>query len=334
MRIRSTAAAATATAAMLALSACGGDDGDSGGDGGSGDGDYVTDLTFGTGGTSGTYYPLGGELTDIFSSSIDDISVNYVESGASAENLGQIYQEEWQLGMTQNDTANLAVNGELEGLEGEQIDNVGWIANLYPEAAHLIVREDAGIESVEDLEGATVAVGDAGSGTRAISDAILSAYGLEEGDYTPEVTDFGTSTEMLADGQIDATIFVVGTPVAGLTQLAASTDVELLPVEDEQAETISENSGAEAYDISADTYDFLDEDVQTVSVFASLVASTSQISEDVAYEMTQAIFENSDDITLEVGDSISQDEALVGVGDVPLHPGAERYYDEQGVELP
>ncbi|GAA3279957.1 TAXI family TRAP transporter solute-binding subunit [Nesterenkonia halobia] len=334
MRIRSTAAAATATAAMLALSACGGDDGDSGGDGGSGDGDYVTDLTFGTGGTSGTYYPLGGELTDIFSSSIDDISVNYVESGASAENLGQIFQEEWQLGMTQNDTANLAVNGELEGLEGEQIDNVGWIANLYPEAAHLIVREDAGIESVEDLEGATVAVGDAGSGTRAISDAILSAYGLEEGDYTPEVTDFGTSTEMLADGQIDATIFVVGTPVAGLTQLAASTDVELLPVEDEQAETISENSGAEAYDISADSYDFLDEDVQTVSVFASLVASTSQVSEDVAYEMTQAIFENSDDITLEVGDSINQDEALVGVGDVPLHPGAERYYDEQGVELP
>lgn len=334
MRIRSTAAAATAAAAMLALSACGGDDGGSGGDGGSGDGDYVTDLTFGTGGTSGTYYPLGGELTDIFSSSIDDISVNYVESGASAENLGQIFQEEWQLGMTQNDTANLAVNGELEGLEGEQIDNVGWIANLYPEAAHLIVREDAGIESVEDLEGATVAVGDAGSGTRAISDAILSAYGLEEGDYTPEVTDFGTSTEMLADGQIDATIFVVGTPVAGLTELAASTDVELLPVEDEQAETISENSGAEAYDISADKYDFLEEDVQTVSVFASLVASTSQVSEDVAYEMTQAIFENSDDITLEVGDSISQDEALVGVGDVPLHPGAERYYDEQGVELP
>lgn len=334
MRIRSTAAAATAAAAMLALSACGGDDGESGGDGGSGDGDFVTDLTFGTGGTSGTYYPLGGELTDIFSSSIDDISVNYVESGASAENLGQIYQEEWQLGMTQNDTANLAVNGELEGLEGEQIDNVGWIANLYPEAAHLIVREDAGIESVEDLEGATVAVGDAGSGTRAISDAILSAYGLEEGDYTPEVTDFGTSTEMLADGQIDATIFVVGTPVAGLTQLAASTDVELLPVEDEQAETISEDSGAEAYTISSDKYDFLEEDVQTVSVFASLVASTSQVSEDVAYEMTKAIFENSDDITLEVGDSITQDEALVGIGDVPLHPGAERYYDEQGVELP
>ncbi|WP_010523690.1 TAXI family TRAP transporter solute-binding subunit [Nesterenkonia sp. F] len=334
MRIRSTAAAATAAAAMLALSACGGDDGESGGDGGSGDGDFVTDLTFGTGGTSGTYYPLGGELTDIFSSSIDDVSVNYVESGASAENLGQIYQEEWQLGMTQNDTANLAVNGELEGLEGEQIDNVGWIANLYPEAAHIIVREDADIDSVEDLEGATVAVGDAGSGTRAISDAILSAYGLEEGDYTPEVTDFGTSTEMLADGQIDATIFVVGTPVAGLTQLAASTDVELLPVEDEQAETISEESGAEAYDISADAYDFLDEDVQTVSVFASLVASTSQVSEDVAYEMTQAIFENSDQITLDVGGSITQDEALVGIGDVPLHPGAERYYDEQGVELP
>ncbi|MGQ7786525.1 TAXI family TRAP transporter solute-binding subunit [Nesterenkonia sp. K-15-9-6] len=335
MRIRRTAAAVTAAAAMVALSACG-DDAEGNGEDVEvgGEEDFVTDLTFGTGGTAGTYYPLGGELSDIFEANTSADSVNYVESGGSGENLGQMYQEEWQLGLTQNDTANDGVNGQLDDLDGVELDNIGWIANLYPEAAHIVVRADSGFDSVDDLEGATIAVGDAGSGTRAISDAILAAHGLEEGDYTPEVTDFGASTEMLADNQIDASIFVVGTPVAGLTQLAASTDVDLLGLDDAIADEISGDSGAEPYDISAEAYDFLDEDVATVSVFAALAASTTQVSEDLGYEITEAIFEHADEITLDVGESIDMEEALLGIGDVPLHPGAERYYDEQGIDLP
>src|SRR5699024_7931633 len=82
----------------------------------SGGGETTHALPIGTGGTSGTYYPLGGELATIFESNVDGVTVNYVESGASAENLGKIYQGEWQMGFTQSDTANDAVNGELEDL--------------------------------------------------------------------------------------------------------------------------------------------------------------------------------------------------------------------------
>lgn len=328
MNIRRMTVAAVAALA-LTLSACGSSGGSDGGD------DQTTnDLTFGTGGTSGTYYPLGGELATIFEDNVDGVSVNYVESGASAENLGKIYQGEWQLGFTQSDTANNAVNGELEDLDGTKIDNAGWIASLYPEAAHIIVREDSGIKSVKDLKGKKIAVGDAGSGTRAISDAILDAAGIGESDYTPEITDFGASTDMLADKQIDATIFVVGTPVAGLTQLAATTDVKLLGLDDDMTGKIEDGSGAESYDIPADAYDFLDEDVPTVSVFASLVASTDQVSEDTAYGLTKALFAHTDDITLDVGKLITKDTAMLGIGDVPLHPGAEKFYKEEGIELP
>ncbi|WP_291545897.1 TAXI family TRAP transporter solute-binding subunit [Brevibacterium sp.] len=328
MNIRRMTVAAVAALA-LTLSACGSSGGSDGGD------DQTTnDLTFGTGGTSGTYYPLGGELATIFEDNVDGLTVNYVESGASAENLGKIYQGEWQLGFTQSDTANNAVNGELEDLDGTKIDNVGWIASLYPEAAHIIVREDSGIKSVKDLKGKKIAVGDAGSGTRAISDAILDAAGIGESDYTPEITDFGASTDMLADKQIDATIFVVGTPVAGLTQLAATTDVKLLGLDKETTSAIEEDSGAESYDIPADAYDFLKEDVPTVSVFASLVASTDQVSEDTAYNMTKVLFENSDKVTLDVGKLITKDTAMLGIGDVPLHPGAQKYYEEEGIDLP
>ncbi|MDN5806635.1 MAG: TAXI family TRAP transporter solute-binding subunit [Brevibacterium sp.] len=327
MNIRRMTVAAIAALA-LSLSACGS------GSGGGGEGETTDDLTLGTGGTSGTYYPLGGELASIFEENVDGVTVNYVESGASAENLGKIYQGEWQLGFTQSDTANNAVKGELEDLDGTKIDNVGWIASMYPEAAHIIVREDSGIESVKDLKGKKVAVGDAGSGTRAISDAVLNAADISESDYTPEITDFGASTDMLADKQIDATIFVVGTPVAGLTQLAATTDVKLLGLEEETTSAIEENTGAESYDIPADAYDFLDEDVSTVSVFASLVASTDQVSEDTAYGLTKAMFEHTDEVTLDVGKLITKDTAMLGIGDVPLHPGAKKYYDEEGIDLP
>jgi len=335
MKPRRLMTALTATAAMLALAACGGGgdteadtNGEEAQEGG------MTDLILATGGTAGVYYPFGGELATLYENEIDGISVNYVESGGSAENVGQIYQEEWQIGFSDNGTAELAVRGELPGLEGEELDNLGWIGNLYPEALHVIVRDDSEYESIADLEGATIAVGDAGSGTRITSDKVLDAYGLTEEDYEPEVTDFGSSTEMLADGQIDATMFVVGTPVAGLTQLSATTDVRLLPVEDDVASEVEEAGSETAYDIPADVYDFLEEDVQTVAVFASLIASTTQVSEDIGYEITKATFENADSITVEAAQFVDIDEALLGIGEIPLHPGAERYFEEVGLDLP
>jgi len=331
MKARRIITGLTTAAAMLALTACGGDNGNAEAES---EENFTNDLVFATGGTAGVYYPFGGELATIYENEIDDVTVNYVESGGSAENVGQIYQEEWQIGFADNGTANLAVQGELPGLEGETLDNIGWIGNLYPEALHIVVRDDSGYESIADLEGATIAVGDAGSGTRITSDAVLASYGLEEGDYEPEVTDFGSSTEMLADGQIDATMFVVGTPVAGLTQLSAQTDVRLLPVEDDVAAEVEEAGNETPYDIPADAYDFLEEDLSTVAVFAAIVASTTQVSEDVGYELTKATFENADSITVEAAQFVDIEEAVLGIGDIPLHPGAQRYFEEEGIELP
>lgn len=350
MSIRRKAAALTAVAAMTALAACSSDDGDTssddedadgadveettdeGGDeGGEASGDFITDLTFASGGTAGAYYPLAGELSTIFSDNTE-ASVNYVESGGSLDNLGQILQGQAQLILTQNDTAANAVNGDLgDDLEGVVVDNVGWIANLYPEAMHIIVRDDSDIETIEDLDGATIAVGDVGSGTRDISDAILDFYDI---DYTAEETDFGSSTEMLGDDQIDATMFVVGVPVAGLVELSATTDVRMISLDEADAEEISAGGFYETYEISSDSYDAIDEDITTISVFAALAASTDEVSEDLGYEITEALFDHAGDVTVEVGENIDVDEALFGVGDIPLHPGAERYYDEHGIELP
>ena len=334
MRRRSFAALGGSILGLGVLAACGDDgggDGDGGGGGnGGGDGDFVTDLTFGTGGTGGVYYPLGGEYSGIYEDNIDDLTVNYTDSGASVENIGMIFQEEWQLGIVQSDTANAAVNG-TDDFDGAQVDNLGWIAALYPEAAHLVTLEGGGIESVEDLQGARIAVGDVGSGTRAASDAILAAYGIEEGDYEPFEQDFSSSLDLLRDGNIDASIFVVGTPTGALGDLAATNDVKLISLDEETAQQIADETLYDVYSIEPDSYDFLTEPVTTLSVAAALVASTSQVSPEVGYEITAATFEHAEQITLPQSELITHDYALFGQGDVPLHPGAEQYYEEQGL---
>ena len=328
MRIgRRTFATLGPLAALGLLAACS-DDG--GGGGGGGEGDFVTDLTFGTGGTGGVYYPLGGEYAAIYEENIDGVTVTYTDSGASVENIGKIFQGEWQLGIVQSDTANTAVLGEGE-FEGAQVDNIGWIAGLYPEAAHIVTLAGNGIESAADLKGKKIAVGDVGSGTRAVSDAILAAYDIGEDDYEAFEQDFASSLDLLRDNNIDASVFVVGTPTGSLGDLAATNEVKLVSLDEDTAQQIADESLYDVYTISPDAYDFLDEDVTTLSVAAALVASTTQISPDLGYEITAAIFEHADQITLPQGDLISHDYALFGQGDVPLHPGAQRYYEEQGL---
>ena len=329
MRTRRTMVALGSIALLMTAAACG-SGGDDGGGGGGGDGDYRTNLTLGTGGTGGVYYPLGGEYSKIWQNNIDGLKVKYTDSGASVENLGKIYQGDWQLGIAQSDTVNSAIAGDGE-FKDAKVDNVGWIAALYPEAAHIVTLKGNDIDSVEDLKGANIAVGDVGSGTRAVSDAILDSYGIKKGDYKPFEQDFASSLDLLKDGNIDASIFVVGTPTGSLGNLAATNDVELVSLDQDKADEIESNTRFDAYDIEADSYDFLKDDVTTVSVAATLVASTDQVSPDLAYKITKSTFENSDKITLPQGDLISEDYALTGRDEVPLHPGAKKYYKEQGL---
>ena len=328
MRIgRRTFATLGPLAALGLLAACS-DDG--GGGGGGGEGDFVTDLTFGTGGTGGVYYPLGGEYAAIYEENIDGVTVTYTDSGASVENIGKIFQGEWQLGIVQSDTANTAVLGEGE-FEGAQVDNIGWIAGLYPEAAHIVTLAGNGIESAADLKGKKIAVGDVGSGTRAVSDAILAAYDIGEGDYEPFEQDFASSLDLLRDNNIDASVFVVGTPTGSLGDLAATNEVKLVSLDEDKAEQVAGESLFEVYTIEPDAYDFLEEPVVTLSVAAALVASLDQVSEEVGYEITKATFEHADAITLPQGGLISHDFALTGQGEVPMHPGAQKYYEEEGL---
>src|SRR5699024_1098884 len=325
---------------MLVLAACGnGDEGaedgaesedaettEEGGDA-EAEGETPDFLTLLTGGTSGTYYPLGGEMASNITNEAG-IQTDALSSNASADNIIDLQGGVADLVMVQTDTIAQAVEG-TGAFEGEAVDNVLALGSLYPETVQIVTTADSGIESVEDLEGQTVSVGAPGSGTFYNAEQILEIHGLTLDDIDAQNLDFGESTGGIQDGNIDAAIITGGTPTGAVEELTATVDVKILPIEQDKIEELVEQYPFYAEDtVASGTYG-IDEDVTTVAVLA-MIAVTDSLSDDAVYDITAAIYENTESMAHARAEDITIDSALDGIG-VDMHPGAERYFDEQGV---
>ncbi|MGJ9382563.1 TAXI family TRAP transporter solute-binding subunit [Salipaludibacillus sp. CF4.18] len=294
----------------------------------------VGNLQIGTGGTGGTYYPLGQEMATVISANIEgyeDFDLSAVSSGASVDNLSNILQGEIALGMTVHLPAVDALTGAGD-FEGVAVENFGFMGHIYPEVMQIVTPADSGIETIEDLEGADIAIGPPGSGTQSAARLILEAHGLEEGDYNAYEEDFGDAAGRIQDGNLDASFGLLGLPASSIEELAISRDVNFISLTEDGLAYIEENSGYGSFEIPADTYDFLEEDVTAITAYAVLVGSTDLINEDLGYAITKALYENSDDITHPQGDHTTKENILLGSNDLPIHPGAQRYFDEEGIE--
>lgn len=287
-----------------------------------------TQLQLGTGSTGGTYYPLGTEIANVVSD-VEGLSVSAVSSGASLENLASIGKGEMDLGMTVHLPALDALNGT--GSFEAPVDNFGFMGHIYPEVMQVVTTKSSGITSIADLKGKRIAIGPAGSGTQDAAKMILSAYGIEDGDYEAFPEGFGNAAGQLQDGNIDALFGLLGLPASAVNELALNRDVVILDIEGEALEHILANSGYGQIEIPADSYDFLDDSVSTITAYAVLVGSTDTIDEDLGYEITKAMFENSSDITHDQARHLTKENALNGSEGLPLHPGAEKYFKEIGL---
>lgn len=318
-----------ALAFVLAACGGGGDEGaDSGGDSGDGGGgDKPTALSMLTGGTSGTYYPLGGEMAQIITEETG-IQTDALSSNASADNVISLQEGEAELAFVQTDVVAFAKEG-VNAFEGNPVDNVLAIGNLYPETVQIVVVDES-INSVEDLAGKKVSVGAPGSGTYVNAEQILEVHGMTMDDLDTQHLDFGESTGGMQDGNIDAAFITAGTPTGAVEGLGATTDFKILTIAQDKIDALIEKYPYYAEDtIPAGTYAGIDEEVTTVAVGAML-AVTDTLSEDVVYDITKAIYENVDSITHAKGEFISTESAVEGVG-IDFHPGAEKYFKEIGV---
>ena len=305
----------------MVLGACGGSDDAAGGS--------PSELSLLTGGTGGTYFPLGGELANIIQDETDIESANAQSSGASVENMQILQDGDADIAFTQTDIAAYATNGELMFEDGK-VDNIQAIGTLYPETIQVVTLQETGISSIDDLKGKKVSVGAPGSGTYANAEQVLEIHGISMEDIDAQHLAFDESTEGIQDGTIDAAFITSGTPTGAVEGLSAVKPVTILPIEDDKISELVEKYPYYAEDtIKSGTYG-LESEVKTVAVLAMLV-TRSDLEEDYVYQLTKAIFDNSDKITHAKGEFITADSALEGVG-IDIHPGAQKYFDEKGVE--
>ena len=181
---------------------------------------------------------------------------------------------------------------------------------------------------------AKIAIGPPASETNTISKVILGAYGVEEGDFQAFQEGFGDAADLVQDGNIDISVGVLGLPAGSIESLQASTgDVVMLDISTDVIGDIEEQSKYEHYVIPKDSYDFLDSDVDTIAAYAVLMGNTDTIDEELGYELAKIMVENVDEITHAQSEEMTLENALNGAEGIPIHPGAKKYYEEQGLTV-
>lgn len=290
-------------------------------------------FRIGTGGTAGTYYPVGGMLANAISNPPQLVSTA-VASNGSVANVNAIAGGNMESGFTQADVAYWAYTG-TGVFDGKQKNaDLRSIANLYPESVHIVVRKGSGLKSIADLKGKKVSLDEPGSGSLINARAVLAAYGITEKDISPEYLKPNQAAEKMKDGAVDAFFITGGYPMSAISELATSGHgVELLPISGEAAEKLMKDAPFFSKDeIPAGSY----KDVPataTLAVGAQWVTS-AKIPEEVVYNVVKNLWSEKTRAVLDAGHAkgklIRSDSALSGLA-VPLHPGAEKYYKEAGI---
>ncbi|MCA0918770.1 TAXI family TRAP transporter solute-binding subunit [Pseudooceanicola nanhaiensis] len=308
------------------------------------------DMAFfriGTGGTAGTYYPIGGLLANAISNppgsracdqggscGVPGLIASALSANGSVANINAIAGGSLESGFSQSDVATWAYTGTGIWEGKAPVEKLRAIANLYPESIHLVASADSGISSVADLKGKRVSMDEPGSGTLVDAKIILEGYGIAESDIQPEYLKPDQAADRMRDGAMDAFFFVGGYPAGAISELASQHEVKLIPISCDEAPKICEDFGFFAPDtVPGGTYEGNADDVNTLSVGAQWVTSADQ-PEELIYEITKALWNDNTRKQLDAGHAkgkmITKETALNGIG-IPLHPGAEKFYKEAGL---
>lgn len=291
-------------------------------------------ISVATGGTGGTYYPLGGAISKIFNDNIPGVNANAQSTGASAENVNLISQGEAELAFVQNDVTYYAWTG-TETFDGQDpIKNIRGMAMLYPEVIQVIATAESGITNIADLKGKKVAVGAPGSGTEVNARQILAAYGMTYDDLgKADYLSFSEAADQLKNKQVDAAFVTAALPTSAVTEVTQTADIVVVPMDTDKIEALAaEFPFYTEVTIGKDNYKGMTEDITSAAVMAMLIVP-EDLKEDLVYNMTKSIFEQRQVIidTHDRGNDIKIETALAGMP-IDLHPGAQKYYDEQGIK--
>lgn len=291
-------------------------------------------ITIGTGGQTGVYYVVGQSVCRLVNRNTAETGLRCTApaTGGSIDNINQIKSGGMTMGVAQSDWQHHAYNGSSD-YEGDAFEDLRAVFAVHPEPFTVVARADSGIETFEDLTGKRVNVGNPGSGSRGTFEVVLDAMGMS-------MSDFALSSELrpaeqsaaLGDNQVDAISYTVGHPNGSIQEATSTVASRLVSVSGEAIDTlVAENPFYAKAIIPGGMYPGNDQDTETFGVKATFVTSAS-VPDETVYQVVKAVFDNFDRFkglhpafeTLEPEDMVSEGNSA------PLHPGAERYYREQG----
>ena len=288
-----------------------------------------------TGGTGGTYYPLGGMLAQLISNKVTiggkKLSATAETAGASVANAQLLARKDIESAFVAADILDAAYTGKGQ-FEGKAVKNLRALGALYPEQVQLVTLANANEQGFKDHKGKSVSSGSPGSGQWQLLGDLLEAHGMTRKDIGEDLSSFAQSVDKIKDGNLTASLITAGAPTSSISDLANARDIRIVPLAGPEIENMRKKQPYYAnVQLPANTYKGQSAPVNTLAVMA-VWATHDGLTDQLAYEVTKALYENTETLgqVHPKGKEISLKTALQSIS-IPLHPGAERYYREKGV---
>ncbi|MDR5861277.1 TAXI family TRAP transporter solute-binding subunit [Halomonas eurihalina] len=293
--------------------------------------DWPENFTVGTASQGGTYFVYGSGWANLVADELG-LSGGGEVTGGPNQNLALVHGGDVAFGLTTMGPAADAVAGESSLAPGVPMDNVCALFPMYETPFSITTLANSGIESISDIpDGASIGFGPAASTSDTYFPAMLETLGVEFDRRNGGWNDLGGQ---LQDGLIDVIAFAAGIPIPAVSQLEVQTDVNIIEFTEEEQAKVMEEFPVSAFEIPASTYETLEKDARAVSMWNFTIAGCD-LPEDLVYEVTKLSMENNDrmrDIHRSAEFSVPENLKYNTV--LPFHPGAVRWYEENGYEIP
>ena len=293
-------------------------------------------LSIGTGGTGGVYYPLGGGIANVLSKYVPGMQATAEVTGGSVDNLKLIGTGKPYIGLAMADASQDALRGEGK-FKGSKVP-LTTLMVLYTNHMHVVTVEGTGINSVKDLKGKRVSTGSPGSATEVMAFRVIEAAGLDPvKDMTRERLGVAESVNAVKDRKIDAFFWVGGLPTAAVTDLASTPGTKIKLVDHADLVPIMNKKYDNLYvedTIPKATYSGMTADNKQASV-ANILVTHANMSDQAAYNIVKTIFDKRADLinVHKSAEEFKLQNQKAAASPVPFHPGAIKYFKEKGVKF-
>jgi TRAP transporter TAXI family solute receptor len=297
---------------------------------------FAQNLSIGTGGTGGVYYPLGGGMAAVLSKYVAGMQATAEVTGGSVANLQLVATGKPYLAMTMADAGHDALKGQ-DKFKGHAVP-VRTLMVMYPNRMHVVTVEGSGINTIKDLKGKRVSTGSGGSATEVMAFRVIEAAGLDKDrDMKRERLGAAESVNAIKDRKIAAYYWGGGLPTAAVTDLANTPGIKIKMIDhaDLVAKMNKKYGNLYVQDvIPQSTYHGMEKDNHQATVMNLLVAH-EKMDDKTAYNIVKAVFEHKDDLVRvhKEAENFKLENQKASATPIPFHPGAMKYYAEKGIKV-